>query len=166
MWHFSNLRFHSNTLMLYHTRVNWIWEVWGQEENPWMYIETLTYPFDRKYLRHCVKSVRIRSYSGPNFPALGLNKERYGVYLRIQSECWKMQTRITPNVDTFYAARTNDSNFISKKLSTTFICTLRLSYGYRSSHHRCSVRKDVLRSFEKLTEKHLCQSLFLIKLQA
>ena len=131
-----------------------------------MYIETLTYPFDRKYLRHCVKSVRIRSYSGPNFPALGLNKERYGVYLRIQSECGKMQTRITPNVDTFYAARTNDSNFISKKLSTTFICTLRLSYGYRSSHHRCSVRKDVLRSFEKLTEKHLCQSLFLIKLQA
>ena len=133
MWHFSNLRFHSNTLMLYHTRVNWIWEVWGQEENPWMYIEILTYPFDRKY------------------PALGLNKERYGVYLRIQSECGKMQTRITPNVDTFYAARTNDSNFISKKLSTTFICTLRLSYGYISSHHRCSVRKDVLRSFEKLT---------------
>ena len=26
---------------------------------------------------HCVKSVRIRSYSGPNFPAFGLNTGRY-----------------------------------------------------------------------------------------
>ena len=28
---------------------------------------------------HCVKSVRFRSYSGPHFPAFGLNTERYGV---------------------------------------------------------------------------------------
>ena len=26
---------------------------------------------------HCVKSVLIRSYSGPYFPAFGLNTERY-----------------------------------------------------------------------------------------
>ena len=38
-------------------------------------------------LNHCVKSVRIWSYSGPYFPALGLNTERYPVSLRIQSEC-------------------------------------------------------------------------------
>ena len=29
---------------------------------------------------HCIKSVRIRSYSGPYFPAFGLNTERYGVF--------------------------------------------------------------------------------------
>ena len=29
--------------------------------------------------RHCVKSVRIWSFSGPYFPAFGLNTERYGV---------------------------------------------------------------------------------------
>ena len=29
---------------------------------------------------HCVKTVRIRSYSGSYFPAFGLNTERYGVY--------------------------------------------------------------------------------------
>ena len=46
---------------------------------------------------HCVKSVRIRSYSGPCFPTFGLNTERYWVSLRIQSECGKMPTRITPN---------------------------------------------------------------------
>ena len=30
-------------------------------------------------LIHCVKSVRIRNYSSPHFPAFGLNTERYGV---------------------------------------------------------------------------------------
>ena len=37
------------------------------------------------------------------FSAFRLNTERYGVSLRIQSKCGKMQTRITPNTDTFYA---------------------------------------------------------------
>ena len=51
---------------------------------------------------HCMKSVRIQSYSGPHFPAFGLNTERYGVFLCIQSECGKMRTRKAPNTDTFY----------------------------------------------------------------
>ena len=51
----------------------------------------------------CVKSVRIRSYSGPYFPAFGLITERYGVSLRIQSKCGKIRTRITPNTDTLNA---------------------------------------------------------------
>ena len=50
---------------------------------------------------HYVKSVRIRSHSGPYLPAFRLNTERYGVSLRIQSECGKIQTRITANMDTF-----------------------------------------------------------------
>ena len=41
------------------------------------------------------KSVPIRSYSGPHFYAFGLNTERYGVRME------KMQTRITPNTDSF-----------------------------------------------------------------
>ena len=49
--------------------------------------------------QHCVKSVRIRSYSGshfpPHFPAFGLNTGRYGVSLRIQSECGKIRARNT-----------------------------------------------------------------------
>ena len=43
-----------------------------------------------------VKSVRIGSYSGPYFPAFGLN-------IRIQSECGKIWTKITLNMDTFQA---------------------------------------------------------------
>ena len=45
---------------------------------------------------HCVKSVRIRSYSGPHFPAFGLN-------------AGKMKARITPNTDTFYSVGFNKS---------------------------------------------------------
>ena len=51
---------------------------------------------------HFVKSVRIRSYFGPHFPAFRLNTERYFLSLRIQSKCEKMRARITPNTDTFY----------------------------------------------------------------
>ena len=52
---------------------------------------------------HCVKSVCIRSYSGPHFPAFELKTEGYEVSLRIQSESGKMRTRITLNTDTFHA---------------------------------------------------------------
>ena len=52
---------------------------------------------------HCVKSVSIRSYSGTYFPVFELNTEKYGVSFRIQSECGKILTRITPDTDTFHA---------------------------------------------------------------
>ena len=59
--------------------------------------------FSEIFEYHCVKSVRIRSFSGPHFSAFGLNTKRYSESLRIQSKCGKMRTRITPNTDTFYA---------------------------------------------------------------
>ena len=52
---------------------------------------------------HYLKSVRIQSYSGLYFLAFRLDTERYSVSLRIQSKCGKMWTKITPNMDTFYA---------------------------------------------------------------
>ena len=42
-------------------------------------------------------------FSGPYFPAFGLNEERDGVSLHIQSEWWKIRTRKTPNTDTSHA---------------------------------------------------------------
>ena len=51
---------------------------------------------------HCIRSVRIRSCFGRYFPAFRLNTERYFVFLRIQSECGKIRTRITSNSDTFH----------------------------------------------------------------
>ena len=38
---------------------------------------------------NCMKSVRIRSFSGPCLPAFGLNTEIYSVSLHIQSKCRK-----------------------------------------------------------------------------
>ena len=52
-------------------------------------------------MEHYVKSVRIRSFSGPYFPAFGLNTDFYSVNLRIKSECEKMRSRKSPNTDTF-----------------------------------------------------------------
>ena len=52
---------------------------------------------------HCVKSVSIRSYSCSFCPTFELNTERYGVSLRIQSECGKMRTRIILSTGSFHA---------------------------------------------------------------
>ena len=48
-----------------------------------------------------VESVRIQSFSGPYFLAFELNMETYGVSLRIQPKCGKMQIRKPPITDTF-----------------------------------------------------------------
>ena len=54
------------------------------------------------FCQHCVISVRIRSFSGPYFPVFRLNTERYGVSLRSQFECGKIQARKTSNTYTFH----------------------------------------------------------------
>ena len=41
-------------------------------------------------------------FSGPYFPAFGLNTERYRVSLRIQSECGKIRTTKKSKLDTFH----------------------------------------------------------------
>ena len=66
-------------------------------------------PFAVRFFKHILithrrtQSVRIRSYSGPDFPATGVNTERYKVSLGIMSKCGKMRTRISPNTGTYYA---------------------------------------------------------------
>ena len=76
--------------------------------------------FTNYCMTHSLKSFRIRSYSGLYFPALELNTERYGVSLRIQSECRKIRTRITPNTYVLHAVTTftmvgYEENFQKKK---------------------------------------------------
>ena len=60
--------------------------------------------------RHCVKSVCIRSHSGPHFSTFSLIWTEYEEidWIHIYSKCGKcgkMRTRITPNTDTFYVVR-------------------------------------------------------------
>ena len=58
-------------------------------------------------LKKCPYSELFWSTFFPNFSVFGLNSERirteYSVSVCIQSECAKVQNRITPNTDTFYA---------------------------------------------------------------
>ena len=82
------------------------------------------------------KSVRIRSFSGPYFPAFGLNTERYSLSLRIQSECGKIRTTKTPNTVQFQNSsykKTKHAKF-SEKL--TFLTPY---YVHVSSHVHCRV---------------------------
>ena len=69
---------------------------------------------------HCIKSVLIRSYSGPHFPAFGLNTETYEVSLCIQSKWGKMQTRITPNTDTFHVGMYTSEAYSQSSIRSLF----------------------------------------------
>ena len=55
--------------------------------------------------QHCVKGVRIRSFSVRNLPAFGLNTEIFSVSSHTQSEFGKIRTRKSPNTDTFHAVQ-------------------------------------------------------------
>ena len=67
---------------------------------------TWSWMFDRVLSTHEMNHIywiRFPAYTlSPHFPAFGLNTERSERSLRIQSDCGKMGTRITPNMDTFH----------------------------------------------------------------
>ena len=103
-----------------------------------------------------MKSVRIQSYSGSYFPAFGLNRERYSVSFRVQSECGTMRTRITPNSDIFHTVKTC--------LRPSFLVKLQGCYRpatlLKKLRHRCfpvnfpkALRKPIL--------KKICEQLLL-----
>ena len=64
------------------------------------------------HIRHCVKSVQIRSFSGLFFLVFGLNTKIYFVSLHIQSKYGKLRTKKTPHLDTFPAVRTSTQHLI------------------------------------------------------
>ena len=72
----------------------------------WIFIYVAQFDYGQSFSRqHCVKSVSVRSYSGPHFSAFGLNTEKYGLSLHIQSECGKMRTRIALNTELFKSSK-------------------------------------------------------------
>ena len=88
-----------------------------------------------KFIFHCVKSVRIQSYSSPYFLAFGLNTQKYSVPLRIQSKCGKMLPNecLVPNKTEFVSLwpqcilsiiSTNQSHKLEKSLSSCFAITV------------------------------------------
>ena len=43
-------------------------------------------------------------------------------------------------------------------------CNRNEGWNFRGSHHRCYIKKNVLKNFAKFTGKYLCQSLFFSKI--
>ena len=80
------------------------WNFWIESSDHGLInIESLK--IKQNYQSHCVKSVRIPSFSGLYFSALGLNIERYGVFSRIRTdygEIWSIfsySVRMRENTD-------------------------------------------------------------------
>ena len=66
---------------------------------------------------HCIKSVRIWSYSGPYFPAFGPNTERYGVSYD-ENTLKSLRINVFTELKKF-----KTSNYIVKiKICIMFIC--------------------------------------------
>ena len=74
-------------------------------------------------MNHCVKSVRIQSFSGPYFPTFELNTERYGVSPCILFECRKIRTRKTPNTYPFHAVNYMKIQVQAPKAVANYIST-------------------------------------------
>ena len=91
---------------------------------------------------NCVKSVHI---SGPHFLAFGPNTYSLRIQpLHIQSECWKIVTRKSPNTDTFhavYAILLNFVNFLQYFVQDCFFKTRN-----QFSYFFCVTPKDLVKN--------------------
>ena len=66
-------------------------------------------------------------YFGLDFPGTSWKVSLFGdILVRIQSECGKMRTRITPTTDTFYAVSVfgYENSFIIQRRVSAFFCHL------------------------------------------
>ena len=87
----------------------------------------------------------MKSFSGLYFPKLGLNTERYGVYLRIQFKCWKIWTRKTPNTENFHAISWKELLALHDDIINVIQSSSNLAQDVNFTHIRCS--EDVLDVF-------------------
>ena len=99
----------------------------------------------------------------------------------------KPKNRLTSKTDYYKASQTKEKNKKTKWNQLNQIKENKNSFGtsfkpmwykrkiwnyflqndvFRSRHRRCTLKLDALNCFENFTGKHLCRSLFLIKLQA
>ena len=73
------------------------------------------------------------------FPTFGLNTERYGVSLCIQSECGKIWTRKTPHLDTFRAIENFITCVVSLILDIFFIISIKEIHIYKKDKNTSDI---------------------------
>ena len=110
----------------------------------------------------CLKIARTESFSGPLSSTFGLNKERYTVFLRIQSECGKIRTRKTQNTDNFHGVLDLFTINWHRNLKILRFLNIK-TFNSQRSHRMCSLKHDAFKNFTKLTRNHLWHSLFFNK---
>ena len=98
---------------------------------------------------YCVKSARIRSFSGLQFLVFGLNTERYSEPLHTQSECGKIRTRDTSNTNTFYAVHVL---IVSSSSCPLLVWTLVILQNIFQQQQRVSLNK---KNYSKISKKSL-----------
>ena len=108
---------------------------------------------------HCVISARIWNFSSPFFLAFELNTERYGVSLRIQSECGKIWIRKAPNTNTFYVVFVDESQSMlphelrmiilgNKKIPINISkLSEKAAFGFGKNHKLLTVQRGKYKSF-------------------
>ena len=64
---------------------------------------------------HCVKGVRIQSYSGPYFPAFRLNTERYSIFSPHAGKCGPEYGKMQTTFHVLMVGSLNSSFFASTK---------------------------------------------------
>ena len=115
-------------------------------------------------ITHCVKNVRIgsfsRPYSVPMWQNADQNNSEYGHFSRsdVSDEMACFDVKNIRGDDVFFIKSDDIAEYLTLENFQVFL--------HRSRHRRCSVKKDVLRNFTKFTEKHLRQSLFCKKIAA
>ena len=71
---------------------------------------------------HCLKSVRVRSFSGLNFHGFELNTEIYSVNLRIRSKFGKMQTKKNSKYGHFSCCVKSLSTILHTEIIDSYMC--------------------------------------------
>ena len=103
---------------------------------------------------HCVKSIHIRSYSGPHFYRIWTE---YGEILRISP--YSIQIKCEENADhnnSEYGHILRSVQPLSCDFLEHFSSDLSFLSTSRSCHQRCSIQKAALEIFAIFTWKHLC----------
>ena len=108
---------------------------------------TLSLVNDKVWHLHCVKSVRIWSYSGPYFPAFGLNNSKYGHF-----------SRSVIFITTYHFPAISCQGYIPSIVAGVV--------SIRSCPPEVFLGKDVLKICSKFTEEHPCRSMISMKCQS
>ena len=108
--------------------------------------------------KHCIKSVRIRSFSSPHFPPFGLDTERYSVFSPSAGKCGPEKLRIrTLFTQGSILARLKFAGIFMMESLNLLLTNALLSQAFTL---KCSVKKVFLKISQIHRKTHVFEFLF------